>query len=381
MPVENLTLDDRDIVKAARESYNNLTLEQQELVSNYDVLVQAEAKIADLEADAEADSFRSGHAEALALTVDTVKIGDRGIVNTALEAYEGLSDAVKGKLAEQKALLDNLLSKILDLEAEVQAVIEAINVLPPLEDLTLEEKSEVESARAAYDVLTDEQKSLVTNYSALVEAETKIADLEAEAKANEFKTTHNAALALSVETVQISDKVIVTTALTEYNNLSEAVRGKLSAEKVLLDNLLLKIWELESEVDSVKNMIDALPEVDALTVYNWVDVKEVRTAYNRLTDEQKELVGTSLLQKLESAESRVEALAAPVIDEVIDNKIIPAFMDFIDVINGQAPKSNPPYKLWIDYDLEDIVAIILISKEAQEMDHYLFNEQDKDSLL
>ena len=171
-----------------------------------------------------------------------------------------------------------------------------------------------------------------------------------------------------VETLQISDKEIVTTALTVFNNLSEAARDKLTVEKDLLDSLLLKIWQLESEVQAVTDTINALPETMGLTLDNWTDVKEARSAYDLLTDEQKAIVGANCLQKLESAEFRMEELAAPVIADVIETKIMPAFMGFIDVINGQAPKSNPPYRLWIKHDLENLVAILLLSQEAQGMD-------------
>jgi hypothetical protein len=47
---ENLTLADKHLVVAAREAYNRIsTMEQRALVTNYDVLEQAEKRIADLE--------------------------------------------------------------------------------------------------------------------------------------------------------------------------------------------------------------------------------------------------------------------------------------------------------------------------------------------
>ena len=50
--------------------------------------------------------------------------------------------------------------------------------MPALEDLTLEDKEMVEIIREAYEVLTNEQKELVTNVEKLIAAEEKIAELE-----------------------------------------------------------------------------------------------------------------------------------------------------------------------------------------------------------
>ena len=62
-----------------------------------------------------------------------------------------------------------------------------------------------------------------------------------------FKTTHATALALKVETIGISSKVIVQDALSTYNSLSPTAKSSLSVEKSLLDSLIVKISELEGE--------------------------------------------------------------------------------------------------------------------------------------
>lgn len=61
----------------------------------------------------------------------------------------------------------------------VSTVIDMIDALPTLEDLTLKDKKAVGEARALYESLTDEQKQLVTNLDQLIAAESKIAELEA----------------------------------------------------------------------------------------------------------------------------------------------------------------------------------------------------------
>ena len=49
--IDELTLDDKDKVEAARTAYEALTERQQTLVNNLDILENAETRISDLEAD------------------------------------------------------------------------------------------------------------------------------------------------------------------------------------------------------------------------------------------------------------------------------------------------------------------------------------------
>ena len=102
----DLTLDDKQLWKSARNAYSTLTEAQQALVTNLEKLKAAEAKIAELEADQaateEANEFKATHAIALSLTEGTVSIGDKSAVETALDAYEELSLAAQGKLVAER---------------------------------------------------------------------------------------------------------------------------------------------------------------------------------------------------------------------------------------------------------------------------------------
>jgi uncharacterized repeat protein (TIGR02543 family) len=375
-PIDELTLDDKEAVEAARGAYDKLTSEQQELVTNYEKLVSAEARIEELEADlaatVEANNFRDTYAAVLSLAEDSVEISEKAAVTAAFSAYGELTEAAQNKLADEMALLESLLSKIEQLEQEVQNVIDAINAIPAVDVLTLNDKDAVETARRAYDNLTSGQRGFVTNFDKLVAAEAKIAELEADLaatiEADNFRAAHAAVLSLGEDTVKMSDEDAVSAALDDFGNLSIAAQNKLLPENTLLESLLYKIFYLLGEVDTVESIINSLPAADSLVLENWADVKAARAAYDALTDEQKDRVDSSIIQRLELAETRMEVLAAPVIADVIESKVIPAFLGFIDVINGQAPKSDPPYRLWIKHDLENLVAILLISKEAQGMD-------------
>ena len=58
-------------------------------------------------------------------------------------------------------------------EAAAQKVMDAINALPAVKDVTKEDKAAVDAAQAAYDALTDDQKALVSD-----EAKQKLADIQ-----------------------------------------------------------------------------------------------------------------------------------------------------------------------------------------------------------
>jgi hypothetical protein len=71
---------------------------------------------------AEVLGFQTTHATALDLTVGTVVIGDRDIVEAADSAYTPLSDEAKALLTTEKALIDALLTKLNTLDAEAEAL-------------------------------------------------------------------------------------------------------------------------------------------------------------------------------------------------------------------------------------------------------------------
>lgn len=112
-----VTLNDKQTINNARAAYNSLTSAQQQLVTNYDRLIRAEAAIQQLEENA------------------------------------------KDKAAADK-------------------VVKMIDALP--NPIMLDNKDAVNSARNAYNMLTASQKGYVTNYTKLQEAENTIIALEKE---------------------------------------------------------------------------------------------------------------------------------------------------------------------------------------------------------
>ena len=127
---------------------------------------------------------------------------------------------------------------------EAQAVIDLIDQIGTV---TLENREAIEAARNAYDALTEEQQSYVTNYSVLTAA-------EAELKALEEQAADQAA------------------------------------------------------ADAVTEQINSLPAADALTLEDKAAVEAAREAYEALTDAQKQYVTEETVTALEELENRIQEL-------------------------------------------------------------------------
>ena len=182
--INELKLDDEATIEAIREQYDNLTTEQQALVTNYQTLLDAEAKIAllkqqviDQTAADEVIALIDAFPELNGLTLE-----DEDQVETARTAYDALTPDQKAlvtnyqELLDAEAKLDLLKQQALD-QAAADDVIDLINALPEIEALTKEDEAQVVAARAAFDALTPTQQSLVTNLEVLVNAENTLAGL------------------------------------------------------------------------------------------------------------------------------------------------------------------------------------------------------------
>lgn len=143
----------------------------------------------------------------------------------------------------------------LENETAANAVISSIESLPGADDLTLKDETAVDGARTIYDELTDEQKKLVSAdmVSKLEEAEQKMADLK---YAEEER----------------------------QRNMKDDKKAARETEEV----------------------IDGIP--DDVTLDAEAAVEQARASYNLLTDDQKSYVKKSSLEKLTSAEKKIEKL-------------------------------------------------------------------------
>lgn len=188
-PIDEITLESAEQIQKARAGYDALNKYAQYIVEcaepvNYYTLLEAEAKLKELQ-EAAAEQERIDRAAAAAVDSLIDEIGDvtlesKQAIETARAAYDNLTptqktyvtklDTLTAAEAAYKALVD---------QKAADDVMEKINEIG---EVTLDSKTAIEAARAAYDALTNDQKPLVENYNVLTAAEAELARLEAEAK-------------------------------------------------------------------------------------------------------------------------------------------------------------------------------------------------------
>ena len=293
---EEITLDDKTDVEAARAAYDALTDDQKAFVDDETVekLTDAETAIADLEAAAEVT-------EQINNLPEEITLDDKDDVEAARAAYDALTDDQKALVDEDTVTaLTDAETAIADLEAAA-AVTEQIEALP--ETITVDDKDDVEAARAAYDALTDDQKALVDDetVTALTEAEDALAAAQVTETINALPT-------------EITDDDIddVIDASIAYEALTDNQKAKIDSETlkklVSAANAVVKILGDKKEAENVANLINALPE--KITSADKEAVEAARAAYDALSDDQKAYVDEDTVKKLTDAE---EALNTPVL--------------------------------------------------------------------
>jgi hypothetical protein len=144
---EIITHVNKSKVTSARTMYNALSSAQKSLILNYNKLIDAEEKIADLGPDSSKASTTSTKTSISAVSPSSA--GSSGLTGSTIPTTQ-----VKSSVTE---------------------VISMINALPAT--VKPEDKADIISARMAYDTLTEGEKALVTNYEILTAAETRINEL------------------------------------------------------------------------------------------------------------------------------------------------------------------------------------------------------------
>lgn len=111
--------------------------------------------------------------------IGTVTKDSEDAIHSARTAYDALTESEKTKVTNYTKLTDaeNQLAQLKNDEVAVSAVVTKINAIGTV---TKNSESTIQSARAAYDALTDTQKALVSNYKTLTDAESALAALKAE---------------------------------------------------------------------------------------------------------------------------------------------------------------------------------------------------------
>lgn len=213
-----------DAADVARKAYEDLDKAEQDKVDTAE-LKKVEAAIAQFKAIDDAKTKIDALPEA-----GKVTLAERDAVKAAQDAYDALSAEQKEYLTfAQAAKVTALAKRIAELEAapikSVEALIDAIGTV------TLDSKSAIDEARAAYDKLTAEQQAKVSNYAALTAAETTYAKLVQD------KNDQDAADAViakidAIGTVTLKSKKAIDAARKAYDGLTDAQKALVPASVV-----------------------------------------------------------------------------------------------------------------------------------------------------
>ena len=188
--------------------------------------------------------------------------------------------------------------------ADVQKL---ISNLPSPGKITLASASDVRTAKAQFDLLTDAQKTEISEAlkKKLNDCYTAITDMEA------AKIVSDAIAALPA-TPTVDDIGTIRSAEEAYNKLTDNQKGYLTQREVdKLNNAVSVVSTLE--VGYVYGLIAALPAKDAVTAQDRAKIEAARAAYNNLTEAQKKLV--SNYSRLTDAEEALENLGTTAIYE------------------------------------------------------------------
>ncbi|MBQ7149252.1 MAG: hypothetical protein IJR96_10960 [Pseudobutyrivibrio sp.] len=288
-----VTTADKTDIEAARAAYEALTADQKTAVG-----IDALAKLVACEV-------------ALAIaelpTADSVTTANKDAIEAARAAYDALNDAQK------TAVGTDALAK---LEAcEVLLVNKMIEALPAATDVTTANEDAIEAARAAYNALTDNQKSKVSadTLKKLTDAEAALKEATDTAAANTVSEKINALPAAA--NVKTSNKEAIEAARAAYNALTDDQKSKVSAET------LKKLTDAETALAAVtvSDTIDNLPSANDVATDHKDAIEKARAAFDALSAEQKEQVSTDTLSKLKVCELALAIAELPEANTVTTN--------------------------------------------------------------
>ena len=306
----NITLNDKSAVQSARSAYNALSSSEQARVTNRQKLFDAEARIAQLEADRAAADQVIAKINAIPAMIN---FEARDEIEAARAAYNDLTAAQKNLVTNYNRLItaENAFAQYEKDRAEAGKVVDLINALP--DSISLDDKDAVNSARAAYNILTAAQKGYVTNYSRLQAAEERIIELEAEALEQAQVNSVIAEINALPYPVTLDDKDAVEAVRTAYDALTSAQKARvINYNTLAAAESTIAALEAQEEADKIDKdaaeavieLIDAIPDDVSLT--DKPTVEAARTAYDGLTENQKKLVAN--YYKLINAETVIQTL-------------------------------------------------------------------------
>ena len=234
-------------ITEARNSYDWLVADSKALVKNLATLEAAEAKLAELK-QAELDKAAAAAVDAKIAALGEITLESEGAIVEARAAYEALSDVQK-TLVLNLAALDEAEAKLAELKQEEldKAAAAAVDAkIAALGEITLESEGAIVEARAAYEALSDVQKTMVLNLATLDQAEAKLAELK-QAELDKAAAAAVDAKIAALGEITLESEGAILEARAAYEALSD-VQKTLVLNLATLDQAEAKLAELKNPV-------------------------------------------------------------------------------------------------------------------------------------
>ena len=317
---EEITIEDEVAILRARVFYNNLEHNLREKVFNLSKLEKLERELVMIRREA----LYQEHAQiVIALieklpSLELVTIDDEEEIVEARNAYDSIEGEAKIDVNNYAKLeaLESKLAKLLKDKAYLDkalVVVDMIEALPIVDELTLADEKKVVEARDAYMVLNQDLKDKVYNLYLLTILEERIDELKNEAM---YQKETDTVIQLidelpSIHEVTLRDESRVNSVRRSYNMLVESFRDKVTN----IDKLIAleeQIQYLKNEeaiqalVDEVIYLIDLLPNISELTMEDEDLVMNARIRYDALIEESKSRVIN--YQKLLESENKINEI-------------------------------------------------------------------------
>lgn len=333
---QNFQLKDEAVLQEAQAAYDALTTGQQKYVENASILQVLKDKLDELNAIEEKQAADKTAAKKVTDLIKALPLEKDFTLNneSALQAAQAAYDALT---KEQQAMVENidllqpLQNKLEQLlfqknNPAVYNVIVAIDSLP--ETATLADEINYNKAQAAYDALTKEQQSLVSNADILKDFAKKIENL----KSKDEQTLINDVIFLiddlpAENKLTLQNETEVVLVEKAYNSLTKEQKAQVINYNKLLSSKQ-KIQELKEKQQSeaaIKKVVDAIasiPAVAQLTISNKSFIQSVRAQYDALTTEEKSrVVGIDTLLQAEYKIKGLEQVVTTIVNEI---SVLPA---------------------------------------------------------
>lgn len=234
---------------------------------------------------------------------EIVELVNREQVDAVFAAYQALSEAQKSEVINFYQLQTSV-QIINGLKAELDQAQAKFDALPSA--VRLADKNLITEARLVYDELSNELKSLIVNFNALLRAESEIRRLEAEIKSVENRISE------ITSPVDINQLPIILSARQAYDSLTEEQQQRVTNINHL-NTAQLTVAEIEYQIVMVSLAIASLNDVIELSDQPYV--VDARRMYDELTPIQKAQITN--LKQLEKAE-RDLALVIKKATDVVD---------------------------------------------------------------